>query len=216
MPLKLSPVLRYILPFFTFIFLGQLQTAALPGSIFWIYGLKILLTGAALLYCFHGHWNEIEGKFDLKAVGLGILVFILWILPETFFPGQREVSFDPTGLNSKGLRIAAIAIRMIGAVLIVPLVEEIFFRGFLMRYLIRQNFLEIPPGAYTAVSFWGTSICFGILHTPWQWGVAIVTGILYGGYLVKTGNLKGCILAHAITNLALGIYVITTGQWKFW
>ncbi len=214
--LRCSPLSRYVAPFLVFVTLTYLQGLGKTESVFWIYGIKVLVTGVALLYCFKGHWREIEGGFDWRAVGLGLIVLILWLLPEVLFPKIRPVTFDPTAFDSVWEKVAAIAIRMTGAVLIAPLVEEMFFRSFLMRWLIKQNFLSVPLGAYTVLSFGLTSISFALLHAPWEWGVALIAGVLYGGYLVKTKNLMGCIIAHATTNLGLGIYVVLTGEWKFW
>lgn len=214
--LSLSPSFRYLAPFFIFTTLTYFQSFGKAESVFWIYGVKALVTGGALLYCFKGHWHEIEGKFDWRAVGLGLIVLVLWLLPEILFPKTRAVAFNPTVFSSVWEKVAAISVRMTGAVIIAPLVEEIFFRSFLMRWLIRQNFLSVPLGTYAVLSFGLTSASFALLHAPWEWGVALLAGILYGGYLVKTKNLFGCIIAHATTNLGLGIYVVLTGEWKFW
>ena len=105
---------------------------------------------------------------------------------------------------------------MFGAVLIVPIMEELIWRSFLMRYLVKANFLTIPLGHYSHLSFWGTVIAFTLVHRPWEWPVAAATGILYGAYIVKRKNLIGCMLAHATTNLGLAVYVLITGSWHYW
>ncbi len=211
-----NSTLRYITPFGVFMFLTSSQGWGDRQSIFWIYAAKTLITGAVLLYCFQGHWHEIVGKFDWWAVGLGILVFVIWVLPEILFPEERPITFNPDVFQSPFVKTAAISFRMLGACVIVPLVEEIIWRGFLMRILIRQDFTSVSLGAYTHLSFWVTAISFGLMHSPWQWPVAIMTGILYGAYLVKTHNFRGVILAHAVTNFCLALFVLATGQYKFW
>lgn len=213
---KQNPSLRFITPLLVFILLAIPQQWADERSVFWIYGVKILFTGTAIFYCFHGHWREIAGKFDPLAIVVGMAVFIFWILPEVLFPKEREISFNPMILDDTALRALVIFSRMAGACLIVPFVEEIFWRGYLMRAMIRKDFQKVSIGTYTPLSFWFTALTFGIMHHSWQWGVGIVAGVIYGAYLVKTKNLRGCILAHAVTNLCLGIFVLATGQWKFW
>ncbi len=211
-----NPTLRYLTPFAVFSLLSLMQDWGNPQSIFWIYAVKTLITGAVILYCFQGHWGEIGGKFDWRAVGLGILVFVIWVAPEILFPEERAITYNPNVFKSPFVKASAISFRMFGACVIVPFVEEILWRGFLMRYLIRQDFTSVSLGTYTHLSFWITAISFGLMHASWEWGVAIVTGILYGAYLVKTHNLRGVILAHAATNLCLGLFVLATDQWKFW
>jgi len=214
--IRQNPSARYLTPLLVFLTLTSFQGSATSESIFWMYTIKTLLTGMALLYCFHGHWREIQGKFDWLAVGIGILVLVIWILPETLFPEERAIAFNPMVFDSPIEKIVAIFFRMLGACLIVPVVEELAWRSFLMRYLIRTDFLSVPLGTYRPLSFWVTAGSFALMHASWQWPVALVTGIFYGGYLIKTKNLAGCMIAHATTNLGLAIFVLATGQWKFW
>ncbi len=213
-----KPAFRYLAPFVVFMLLTELQRFADPQSIFFVYALKTILTGALILWVFQGKYREIEGSFaDLRAAVLGVTVLVVWILPTLIFKDlPKDISFDPGVFDNVLAQGAAILIRAAGAVLVVPIMEELLWRSFLMRYLIQPDFLKIPFGTYRSIPFWITVAAFTLVHRPWEWPVAALTGILYGAYAVKTKNLKGCILAHAVTNLGLAVYTVITGQWFFW
>jgi hypothetical protein len=92
--------------------------------------------------------------------------------------------------------------------------EELFWRSFLMRYLIDPDFRSVPMGAFTWLSFLGVAVLFGLEHHRVL--VGILAGLLYGFLLIRQKKLQGVILAHGVTNLGLGIYIVLTGNWMFW
>ena len=104
--------------------------------------------------------------------------------------------------------------RIAGAVLVVPLMEELFWRSFLIRYIIDKNFDSVRMGTFTWASFLITAVLFGFEHNYILAG--IMAGVFYNLLLYKTRSLAQCVLAHAVTNLALAIYVVSTGKWQFW
>lgn len=215
--LKNNPAVRYLLPFFAFMALTEMQRFGTPQTIFWIYGAKTALTLFLLWLCFKDHRAEIQGGFDIRAVLLGLAVLVLWIgIGEQFRPPSVDAAFNPAVFESLSLRLLAAAIRITGACLAVPLMEELLWRSFLMRYLIQKDFLMVRLGQYTHFSFWITVAAFTLVHQQWEWPAAVLTGILYGGYLVRTGNLRGVIWAHAVTNAGLAVYVLYTRQWFWW
>jgi uncharacterized protein len=101
-------------------------------------------------------------------------------------------------------------------VIVVPLIEEIFFRGFLLRYFIRDQFESVPIGAFSWTSFALVSVAFALVHTTSDWGPALIAGATYNAVAYLTKNLTSCVLAHALTNLLLGIWIMKTGQFGFW
>ncbi len=128
---------------------------------------------------------------------------------------EQSSLFDPQALGrSQTAAIAWIGARLLGSSLVVPVMEELFWRSFLMRYLIKPDFRSVPMGAFTWLSFLGTAILFGLEHH--QVVAGVFAGLLYGLLLVHQRNLKGVNLAHGVTNLGLGIYVVITGNWMFW
>ena len=98
----------------------------------------------------------------------------------------------------------------------VPFVEEIFWRGFLLRYLIREDFESVPFGTFSWRSFALVTVFFALEHQPADYPAALLTGALYNWIAIRTRSLSSCILAHAITNLLLGVYIMATRQWGFW
>lgn len=193
---------------------GQLQTGATGEVVFWMYGLKIILCALILYFCFKDHLGELEGPFDLKAFGLGILVFFIWIF--LCNNTEADIAYDGESFTSTLSGIISLFFRILGACLIIPIIEELFFRSFLMRYLIKEKFLEISVGTYKHFSFWFTAIIFTLLHRSWEWPAAFIAAIAYGIYLVRTKNILGCIIAHGTTNGLLFIYILATKKWYLW
>ena len=94
--------------------------------------------------------------------------------------------------------------RLMGAAVVVPVMEELFWRSFLMRYLINPDFRAVPMGSFAWFSFLGVAVLFGLEHH--RVVVGFIAGVLYGGLLIRQKKLKWVILAHGVTNLGLGIY----------
>lgn len=183
---------------------------------YWIYPLQTLLCGALLWL-----WRR---DYRLKAPSrpgwtslIAAAVFLLWISPQTFFSSpQRLEGFDPTVFDAVSARLATLALRLLRLVVVVPLLEEIFWRGFLLRYLVRPDFGNVPFGTFTWPSFLGVTAAFGLAHWGPDFLPALITGALYNLVAYRTGNLSSCVLAHALTNLFLGVYILATRQWGFW
>ncbi|MFA7343764.1 MAG: CAAX prenyl protease-related protein [Terrimicrobiaceae bacterium] len=225
---KKPPLAAYVVPFALFMgglvlvgavrFLGGKSGALfLSKPEYWVYPLQTLACGAALVF----FWRRYDfGKSGgwLAALAAGVAALGLWLLPQAL-PGAalRTGGFDPTVFSGTPLLYwLTVAARFARLVVIVPLVEEIFWRGFLMRYLIREDFSKIPLGAYDPRSFFGVAGLFMFVHQMPDWPAAFLTGLLYNGLLVRTKSLGACVAAHAATNLGLGIYIMATRQWGFW
>jgi CAAX prenyl protease-like protein len=146
------------------------------------------------------------------------LVFVLWIAPQQFlaFPPRRS-GFDPEVFAGQpALYWGTVIFRFLRLVVVVPLVEEIFWRGFLLRYLINEKFTEVPIGAFSWLSFGVVTAAFGFTHSREDWIAALVTGALYNLVAYRTRSLAACVVAHALTNLLLGAWIMATRQWGFW
>jgi CAAX prenyl protease-like protein len=111
--------------------------------------------------------------------------------------------------------IPFLAMRTAGAALLVPVLEELFWRGWMMRWLIDKEFLKIPLGTYVPSAFWIVALLFASEHGPY-WEVGLAAGVIYNWWVIRTKNLADCILAHAVTNAVLSIYVLFTDQWQYW
>jgi len=184
---------------------------------FWIYPFQTLLCGALLIY----FWREYQFqplRRPLFTGGIALLVFLIWIAPQQFFRfPARLVGFNPdifAGLAAQYWVI--VVLRFLRLVVVVPLVEEIFWRGFFLRFLIRERFEAVPFGTFSWLSFGAVTVAFGLSHSRADWPAAFLTGALYNFIAYRTKSLTSCVLAHALTNLALGLWIMTTKQWGFW
>ena len=221
---------RY-LPFAVFMaFIGLnelLQTLATHGllnldasTLYYLYPLKTLVVGY-LLFRFRKQYRELGiGRMSrlpttLAVCCLGVLVFVLWVNMDWTLGGAATPSgFNPGLFPDPLLGMAMICFRIAGAVLVVPVMEELFWRSFLIRYLVDSDFGKVPMGTFTWGSFLFTVALFGAEHNYIYAG--IMAGVVYNLILYRTRSLTQCVLAHAVTNLALAIYVVSTGQWQFW
>src|ERR1039458_6009699 len=116
----------------------------------------------------------------------------------------RLPRFLPVHLKSNPFFIT---VRVLESAILVPVLEELFWRGWLMRWVIRPDFESVPLGQYTALSFWAVALLFATEHGPY-WEVGLIAGVSYNWWLVRTRNLADCMLAHAVTNALLAGYVL--------
>ncbi len=212
--------LPYIVPFLCFAlftYAGSVQPAA---AHFW-YAAKTVVVGAMLVVLAPRlpelSWRAPAADWGI-AVVVGVVVLVVWVAPERLLAPLNvgdATGFDPYGFGlSPAATWGVIAVRITGAALVVPVMEELFWRAFLMRYMVQSDFLAIPLGAFRPFAFFVVAVAFGFEHHRWL--VGIVAGLVYGGLLVWRRRLLPCIVAHAVTNLGLGLYVVATHSWTFW
>ncbi len=207
------PAVPWVAPFLVFIVLTALQSA-FPGGILWIYPLKTVLV-AALVVVLLPWLPKLRPAHTWTSVALGVVVFVLWIAPEGLYPLLGEATiFDPFAEIGGAGAWVWIGVRLFGATVVVGIAEELFWRGFLLRWLVDADFEKVPLGTFTWASFLITSVLFAVEHDRWLVGLA--AGIAYNLWIYRTKSLYACIVAHAVTNLALGVYVLVTGEWTFW
>jgi hypothetical protein len=130
------------------------------------------------------------------------------------YPQIGHSEFNPYDYASGYGVYFIITFRLIGATLVVPLMEELFWRSFALRFAIKSDFKSVPLGQFSWFSFIFISILFGLEHERWL--VGIFAGMVYSGTLYRSKNLFDPILSHTITNFLLGMYVLLTHQWSFW
>lgn len=225
-------LLAYVGPFALFCLL-----LALPGLVksesptapwflrtpeFWVYPLQTLLCGGWLFSYRRDYPRGISPLAALIGAGVGVLALVLWISPQVFFGSVPRVDgFNPTFLLAPDGRETAayrltVALRFARLVLVIPWLEEIFWRGFLLRYLIREDFTSLPFGSWSRLSVAVVTLGFVFEHRSPDWPAAFLTGVLYNLVAIRTRSLSACVLAHAVTNALLGGYVMHTHQWGFW
>lgn len=222
MPFSTAALAR-VLPFAAFMALLGLR-GMLPEGLGvdarWIYSLNLLIVGGLLAW----YWREYGELYrqnlpTLREAGfsaaIGLVVFALWI--ELDAPWMQlaapTATFFP--VDSQGALIwPLVLVRWLGAALLVPVMEELFWRSWLMRWLESPQFEAVAPQRVGLKAIALSTFVFMLAHTLWL--AAIVAGVAYALLYIRTGKLWCAVLAHAVTNGALGIWVVQTRQWQFW
>jgi hypothetical protein len=211
--MKSKPWLPYVLPMG--IYMAFLLVQMLPNiNLLWLYPAKVITVAVSLIY-FRKEYEELQPGFSLLAVIVGLVVIVIWIGIDPFYPQHSSGPvFDPTTIPSLSQRNVFLAFRIVGAVIVVPLMEELFWRAFLIRWLVKEDFKSVPVGTFTGLSFVVTVGMFGAEHT--QWLAGLICGALYNWLYYKRKDLFACVIAHAVSNAALAAWVLARGDWKFW
>jgi len=187
---------------------------------------KELLRDGVLIAAIFGFARRLvptTAPYWLSSIGLGLAVFVVWIAPDALIPGWRSqwlfqnsvTGHITTSIPPAELTPLMLALRLGRAALLVPIIEELFWRGWLPRWLQNSQFARIPLGQYTSFAFWTSAVLFAAEHGPF-WEVGLVCGIIYNWWMRRTRSLGDLMLVHGVTNLALSVYVIATGRWTFW
>jgi CAAX prenyl protease-like protein len=216
----------YIGPFFALLGLLALSRAPLPFSAVAIqagFVLVMLLVMALVAR----RAPDLHEKFRVRnvtgSVALGILVFAIWIAPDRLFPGYRHHwifenalmgTVQPGALADSRDKVA-LWLRAFRAAAIVPVVEELFWRAWLMRWMISSNFPSVPLGTWSAPAFWIVAVLFGCEHGSF-WEVGLAAGVLYNWWMIRTKSLADVTVAHAVTNACLSAYVVSAGRSEYW
>jgi uncharacterized protein len=215
--IRSSPLLARVIPFAAFAALTLFQGRFGDTSQYWIYALKTII-GAWLIWQVRPCVPEMRWNFSWEAIAAGIFVFVAWVGLDGFYPmlSQRSEAFNPIRTYGAGsiLAVAFVGARLIGSSLVVPMLEEIFYRSFLYRYLIQSDFSQIRLGHFSWKAFLMTGIIFGIGHYEWLPG--ILCAFVYQGLVCRKARLGDAITAHAITNFLLGLWVIFRPAYQFW
>jgi len=212
--IAVKPCIPYVVPFIIFAILTCIGPL-LDISRIVIYPIKTVLVALSLVFFLNDYKKEIKVSFSWLPIISGIFVFLIWVMLEGWYPQLgHPIGFDPHGLTSGHWIYFAIAFRLASASLVVPVMEELFWRSFAMRFVTNFDFRTIPLGSFSWLSFIFISLLFGLEHHRWLPGV--VAGMVYAVLLYRKKNLFDPILSHAVTNFLLGIYVLSTGKWFFW
>ena len=217
--------LARILPFVAFMVLLALRGAMPADGSWgidpkWVYGITVLVVGALLAWYWR-EYGELSAQLlpDFKefalAVVVGVLVFALWINLDAPWMrlGEASAIFIPVDANGQ-LQWPLLIVRWMGAALLVPVMEELFWRSFLMRWVENPQFESVVPQRVGLKAVVLSTFVFVLAHTLWL--AAIVAGLAYAWLYVRTGKLWVPIIAHAVTNGVLGVWVVMTGKWAFW
>ena len=107
-----------------------------------------------------------------------------------------------------------VVVRIAGAAVVVPIMEELFWRSFLLRWIEKSDFQSVLPAAVRLQSMLIASVLFGFEHN--QWLVGIIAGVAYSFLYMRQGTLWSAIVAHAVTNGVLGVWIVRSASWTYW
>jgi len=211
----------YIAPMATFLgfnYIGSTWPALYPFA----YAIKTVVV-AILLWMFWKHYTRVRWNFWWLGVIVGIVGVFQWVgmqlllqkYFEFFRPGEGGF-VPPDSINTPGLLIGFYVIRIVGASLVVPVMEELFWRDYLWRSIAApNNFKLVPVGYRDGMAMLCVAGAFAFVHGNW-WLTSIPWALMIAGLLWYTRSLGACIVAHGVTNLLLAGYVLYTRDWSFW
>ena len=219
----MSPIVVRVLPFALYMVVlaleGVLSDYVPDFDVRWLYPVKAALVAVALAVLWR-YYDELKrwglSALDLMlSVAVGIVVLVLWVNLDAgwMLMGDMGDGFDPRTADGQ-IDWLLVAFRIAGAALVVPLMEELFWRSFLQRWVQQPDFLALDPARIGLKALLIASALFATAHL--QWFAAVIAGLAYGWLYIRTRNLWAPVVAHAVTNGGLGLYVVQTGQWRFW
>lgn len=219
---------QFVLPFAIFILLTQAESFAMKpdGSIHSVnyvavYCLKILSVGVSLWFCrpaLRDFKPRPNTRQTFVSVLLGLFIGVFWVLLDGHYPalpesvaGKRS-AFDPMQLEPIW-KYLFLAFRMTGLVLFVPVIEELFIRDFLLRYVTNPDWEELPAWQFSTNAAVVSTGLFVAGHPEWL--PALLCGLIWLWLLRLSQNLRTLVISHSVANLCLGVYSIATADWHF-
>lgn len=148
------------------------------------------------------------------AVTGGVAVFLVWILLYPNEPADATSGRFVPLLADGTIHWPKALLRLAGLGLVVPVMEELFWRSLILRWIQSDDFLALSPSNVGARAFLITTVLFAIEHDMWFAGA--IAGIVYNLLYMRSGNLWVPILSHAVTNCLLGMWIIYAGAWHLW
>jgi len=220
-----SPSLIRVVPFALFVVLTFCQDLFGEAARYWFY-LGKTVVGAWLIWEMRRYVSEMRSVFSWEAVVAGIVVFVLWVgidpLLQRLGIRYPKIAIGQSGPWNPLVRFADnvalawffIVVRIVGSAVVVPPLEEVFFRSWLYRYIARPDFQSVPLGRFLILPFAVSSVVFGLEHREWLAG--ILAGMIYAGLVCWKKRLGDAIVAHGVTNFFLGLWVVFKEQWQYW
>ena len=222
------PQLPFILPLVVFGLFLALENQ-FPQAKSWLYPTKTVATGLCLWFL-RRQFKSLSWRWSYLGIVIGIVVFVQWVGMEEFFRNhwqypplpifggegtwQAEIFNPQEFFGGRNLSFWLwVVVRMAGAVIVVPVMEELFWRGFLLRFFESRfrYFERIPLGEFGWFSCFAVAGLFALVHS---WYIsAFVCCLFYNWLMYKTRSMLACVTAHALTNLLLWIYILYAGAW---
>ncbi|MBC8413083.1 MAG: CAAX prenyl protease-related protein [Nitrospira sp.] len=220
-------MLPFVAPFILYLLLTQIP-GEFPELYPGLYAASVVITGTAAIILLRGTGIIKIHRNVLPGIIVGLAGIVIWILisrlnleaqisaylPE-FLKSETRPAFNPfESIKSSAGQAGFIAVRLLGLAVLVPVAEELFWRGYLMRWIISDDWESQKIGVYTPKSFLLITGLFTLAHP--EWFAAAVWCTMINLLLYWKRDLWNCIVAHGVSNLTLGIYVLATSSWELW
>jgi uncharacterized protein len=218
--LEVSPIRARALPYILIVVLTSVQDSAAGPARYWLYLLKMLV-GLWCIWEMRSLVPEMRWALSWEAVVAGVGVFAIWVFLDPYYPKSSFLftqgePWNPMKQFGEGsaMGLFFVAVRTFGSALIVPPIEEAFYRSFLYRYFVRIEFTEMSFKQLHWLSLIVTSALFGLVH--FQWLAGFLCGLIFQYLVIRKNRLGDAMTAHAITNFLLGVWIYWRNDWKFW
>jgi CAAX prenyl protease-like protein len=212
-----KPAVARVAPFIFFLALTCCQGKFGAASACWFYFAKTL-AGCWLVWEMRPFVSEMRWAFSWEAVAVGVGIFAIWVGLDPLYPkfSSTGATGNPNEVFGQNSALAwfFIAVHILGMALVVPPLEEVFYRSFLYRYIARPDFLSVPLNRFLPWPFLATAAVFGFSHNEWLAG--ILCGAAYQWLVLYKNRLGDAMTSHAITNFLLGAWIVWRGAWHFW
>jgi CAAX prenyl protease-like protein len=200
------------MPFLAVIAAGVVARGLSSGFENW-YGLR-LIAGLGFLYAYRVQLRQEAWRFGLSGALAGVIGFVIWLAAAHWLLRASNMPAELLALD-RAHRYEWLTLRVLGAVVVVPIVEELAFRGYLLRRLESIEFESVRYRDVRWPAIFVSSAIFGVVHGV-MWLPGVLVGLLYSVLVRKTGRIGDAILAHLVTNALLATCVLWSGQWQLW
>jgi exosortase E/protease (VPEID-CTERM system) len=207
-----NPTVPYLVPLLVLLAAGMLSHAMSAGFEL-LYPLRLVAAGIAL-WAYRRHYRGLGWGFSWRAVAAGAAISALWICVDHWMNPAQEMPGALAALTTPE-RNVWILCRSVAAIITVPLVEELAYRGFLMRRFAAAEFETLSFRAVRWPALVGASLVFGISHGA-MWAPGVFAGLVFGYLAIRTGRIGEAVAAHATANAGLAAYVLLFDQWQLW
>jgi CAAX prenyl protease-like protein len=205
-----NPTIPYLLPFLAILGAAMISRA-MAADFEWFYSLRVVAAAGALWYSRRAY-RALDFRFGWLGVAAGAVVFAIWIALE---PAGHSAAPAALANAPHMSRISWITLRIAGAVVMVPVAEELAFRGFLLRRLSSSDFESVSWTAFAWAPFLISSAAFGIMHGE-RWLAGTIAGALFALVQIRRGRIGDAIVAHVVANVLVAAWVLIGGNWQLW
>jgi CAAX prenyl protease-like protein len=206
-----NPTATYLMPMLT-VLAVSLLTGLFSSGFDRFYFLRIPAV-AVVLWHYRRRLPPLDFTRPWLSLGVGLAVGLVWIWgAHGGSPDAKSAMAAGLGQLTPTMKVLWLGARIVGSVLVAPLVEELAFRGFLLRRLVSRDFETVSFRRVHWAALAVSSLAFGFLHS--QWALGILAGAAYGLVMVPSGRLSDAVRAHATSNLTLVVYALVSRDWS--